>query len=249
MKMKLKWFFLIFILSSLTIANSTQMFLEPKSFEVGSYPKNICDLNVLNEVIKFDKESRGFVGYKSMPGSVFVTGELTSEHYFEVQQKVKETLRSINYDDIDLVRDEEYSTVTVINKKNNDQQILQLHFDSEEEDLSLGVKRCNELAKKLVKNIKFPIKDNKAPLIIKFFRGLPDKLEATVIHTQNDIVRKPTNDIESQVANQTVNHSNLKNCMVENLDFYVNGEKRFVIVDELGLSPQIIIDNYKSSIK
>ncbi len=65
------------------------------------HPDKICDQisdAVLDELLKQDKNSRVACECVATTGLVFVTGEITTEGYVDIQRVVRETVREIGYD-------------------------------------------------------------------------------------------------------------------------------------------------------
>ncbi len=66
------------------------------------HPDKLCDAvadAVLDEVLAHDPRARSAVEVAATTGLVFVLGELTTEHYVDVQSVVRETVKGIGYDD------------------------------------------------------------------------------------------------------------------------------------------------------
>lgn len=65
------------------------------------HPDKICDQisdAVLDEILKQDKNARVACECIATTGLVFVTGEITTEGYVDIQRVVRETVREIGYD-------------------------------------------------------------------------------------------------------------------------------------------------------
>ncbi len=66
------------------------------------HPDKLCDAvadAVLDDVLSHDRLARSAVEVAATTGLVFVLGELTTNHYVDVQSVVRETVRQIGYDD------------------------------------------------------------------------------------------------------------------------------------------------------
>jgi hypothetical protein len=243
MKIQTKYFFLILAMSvSFSYANPSNgnQILSESVF--GTYSDSICDFNVLNEVIKFDSENSFSEEDQYNYGTIFARGELTRMHYLDVQKEVKEAIKSINYKNIDPSEANDYSVVTIINKKRPSLETKKLSENIEDQKLPAIVLENHRLAVKIANKIKFPLLSKKTPLIIRTFDSCDDtNLSAVVIQSRKDL--------EGQVTAPNTTICNRGSSNTTKSYFQVNGQQRFVIEETNDFPSKIIVDSCNSGLE
>ena len=88
------------------------------------HPDKLCDAvadAILDDVLEHDPEARCAVEVATTTGLVIVLGEVTTEHYVDVQEVVRRTVRQIGYNDSRLGFDwETCGTMTAIKEQSPD---------------------------------------------------------------------------------------------------------------------------------
>ena len=88
------------------------------------HPDKLCDAvadAILDDVLEHDPDARCAVEVATTTGLVVVLGEVTTEHYVDVQEVVRRTVRQIGYNDSRLGFDwETCGTMTAIKEQSPD---------------------------------------------------------------------------------------------------------------------------------
>ena len=184
------------------------------------YQDKICDLNLLNAVIQFERENKDSFIETYFPGTIFVTGELTNFHHIDIEQIIDETLQKFDY--YKLNHSDEDSIVTIIHKQPQEARKNKI-YSSNHKDLVESVLRSHKLTKKIIKSINPSNRSKHEPhLILRCFEDNPNDVTAIVINTKE--------------TGKKVDTSN----------FYFNSVNRFIAGGPLRYGPRILINTHES---
>ncbi|MCX8073977.1 MAG: methionine adenosyltransferase [Clostridia bacterium] len=235
------------------------------------HPDKLCDYisdSILDGYLELDKNSRVACETVASKGQIFVTGEITSSAKIDIEKIVRETIKSVGYDNE--LTDIDYRTCKVeinISEQSHDiwlgtnddvggagDQGLMFGFacDETKNYMPLPIHLAHALSKKLTQvreeNIlKYLRPDGKTQVTVEYENDIPIRVDTVVVSTQHvdtvdlELLRK---DIINDVINSVIS----KEYMDSNTKYYINPTGRFVIGGPLGDSGltgrKIIVDTY-----
>ena len=191
------------------------------------HPDKICDQisdSILDELLKQDPDSRVAVETVATKGLIFVTGEVTTKGYVDIQKVVRKTLNDIGYTNPEFGLDwQDCGVIVSLNEQSPDisqgvtsteglhseqgagDQGMMFGYacDETEELMPLPITLAHKLAHKLTevrKNGMLPWSrpDGKAQVSIEYENGYPVRLDTVVIAIHHD--KNITHDeIKSQI--------------------------------------------------
>ena len=97
------------------------------------HPDKICDNisdSILDEILKRDKNARVACETLVTTGLVFITGEITTNCYVDMEKTTRNTIKEIGYDNSDLGFD--YKSCAILTS-----------FKSQSHDIAMGVNKKN----------------------------------------------------------------------------------------------------------
>src|SRR5919112_2273480 len=237
------------------------------------HPDKVCDQisdAILDEFLRQDADSRVAVESMITSGIVFVAGEVTSKGKTDVQKIVRETIRSIGYDNPDYGFDcDSCSVLSSLHEQSPDismgvsasaykeqgagDQGLMFGFATSEtpELMPLPITIAHQLSMTLAqvrkkKELSWVRPDGKSQVSVVYEDGMPKRIDSVVISTQH------SPDISmSQLREEVINKVIKPVCdswMDSQTKFLVNPTGRFVIggpPGDTGLTGRkIIADTY-----
>lgn len=246
-------------------------FLTSESVTEG-HPDKLCDLisdKILDAYIEKDKNSRVACECLAGKGLIVVAGEITSKADVNIEEIVRNTIKTIGYDNEKI--DIDYRTCKVIinlskqskdiekgiNKNKElgagDQGIVFGYATNETKNyLPMPIYLAHKLASKLTevrksKKISYLKPDGKVQVTIEYNNDEPTRIQTILISTQHkenvnlEMLRK---EIINKVVKQVVEEKLIDN----NTQFIINPAGRFVIGGPLGdtglTGRKIILDTY-----
>lgn len=238
------------------------------------HPDKICDNisdSILDEILKRDKNARVACETLVTTGLVFITGEITTNCYVDMEKTTRNTIKEIGYDNSDLgfdykscailtsFKSQSHDIAMGVNKKNNEigagDQGMMFGFACNETDeyMPMAIYLAHKITKQLAclrkqKILNYLRPDGKAQVTLEYIDNKPvriNKILISVQHKPEIDYNKLCNDIISQVI--AILPSSLINNDIEN-KFLINPTGRFVIGGPNGDSGltgrKIIADTY-----
>ena len=237
------------------------------------HPDKVCDQisdAILDEFLRHDPDSRVAVESMATSGVVYVAGEVTSKGKADVQKIVRETIRTIGYDNPDYGFDcESCSILASIHEQSPDismgvsattnkeqgagDQGLMFGFATNETPglMPLPITMAHQLSMRLAelrkkKEISWIRPDGKSQVSVVYEDGMPKRIDTVVVSTQH------SPDISmSQLREEVINNviKPVCNSWIDgHTKFIVNPTGRFVIGGppcDTGLTGRkIIADTY-----
>lgn len=233
------------------------------------HPDKLCDLisdSILDECLKQDKNSRVAVETFAAGNTITIAGQITSKAEFNVEERVREVIKEIGYDNAEV--DMDYKTCKIdinITKQSpdiamgvdiggaGDQGIMFGYASDETENyMPYAINMAHKLSKRLAevrKNgiIPYLRPDGKVQVTVEYEDDKPKRIETILISTEHNA------DISQEILKEDV-IENIINAVVpngmmdENTKIYVNPTGRFVIGGPLGdtglTGRKIIVDTY-----
>ena len=234
------------------------------------HPDKLCDLisdSLLDEYLRKDKMSRVAIETVAGKDLILVTGEVTSTAKINIEQVVRNTIKSIGYLGKDY--DIDYETCKVlINITTQSPDIAQGTNDEvggagdqgimfgyackeTEEYMPLAISLAHKLAKRLTEVRKENIikdlgPDGKTQVTIEYEDGVPKRVDTIIISTQTK-EDKNLNILREELTNEVINKVISKELLTDT-KILINPTGRFVIGGPLGDSGltgrKIIVDTY-----
>ena len=239
------------------------------------HPDKICDQisdSILDELLKQDPDSRVAVETVATKGLIFVTGEVTTKGYVDIQKVVRKTLNDIGYTNPEFGLDwQDCGVIVSLNEQSPDisqgvtsteglhseqgagDQGMMFGYacDETEELMPLPITLAHKLAHKLTevrKNGMLPWSrpDGKAQVSIEYENGYPVRLDTVVIAIHHD--KNITHDeIKSQIIEHVINPVCSK-WLDSETNYHINATGKFIIGGpeaDAGLTGRkIIVDTY-----
>jgi S-adenosylmethionine synthetase len=237
------------------------------------HPDKVCDQisdAILDEFLRHDPDSRVAVESMATSGVVYIAGEVTSKGKADVQKIVRETIRTIGYDNPDYGFDcESCSILASIHEQSPDismgvsattnkeqgagDQGLMFGFATNETPglMPLPITMAHQLSMRLAelrkkKEISWIRPDGKSQVSVVYEDGMPKRIDTVVVSTQH------SPDISmSQLREEVINNviKPVCNSWIDgHTKFIVNPTGRFVIggpPGDTGLTGRkIIADTY-----
>jgi S-adenosylmethionine synthetase len=233
------------------------------------HPDKIADQisdAVLDEVLKQDPKGRVACETLVTTGLAVVAGEITTSAHIDYDQLVRDTIRSVGYDDAKFGYDSLTCAVLCTVKRQSPDiamgvdtggagdQGLMFGFACDEtpELMPMPIQLSHQLTYKLSeirksKKVDFLRPDGKSQVTIEYRNGKPARVDAVVISTQHS---------------ETVSNDDLRNAILEyvvkpvvpsamldkNTKYFINPTGRFVIGGPMGdaglTGRKIIVDTY-----
>ncbi len=239
------------------------------------HPDKICDQisdAILDELISRDSNSRVAVETLATKGLIFVTGEVTTKAYVDIQKVVRETLKEIGYTNPEFgLNYEDCGVIISLNEQSpdisqgvteseglhkkqgaGDQGLMFGYATNETENfMPLPIDLSHKLTKKLAelrKNGTFSWSrpDGKAQVTVEYEGNKPKRVDTIVIAIHHDefITHE---EIEKQVVEHVINPVCGK-WIDDETNFHINATGKFVIGGpqaDAGLTGRkIIVDTY-----
>ena len=234
------------------------------------HPDKLCDLisdSLLDEYLRKDKTSRVAIETVAGKDLILVTGEVTSTAKVDIEQVVRNTIKSIGYLGKDY--DINYETCKVlINITTQSPDIAQGTNDEvggagdqgimfgyackeTEEYMPLAISLAHKLAKRLTEVRKENIikdlgPDGKTQVTVEYEDGVPKRVDTIIISTQTK-EDKDLNILREELTNEVINKVISKD-LLKDTKVLINPTGRFVIGGPLGDSGltgrKIIVDTY-----
>ena len=239
------------------------------------HPDKICDQisdAILDELISRDSNSRVAVETLATKGLIFVTGEVTTKAYVDIQKVVRDTLKEIGYTNPEFgLNYEDCGVIISLNEQSpdisqgvteseglhkkqgaGDQGLMFGYATNETENfMPLPIDLSHKLTKKLAelrKNGTFSWSrpDGKAQVTIEYENDKPKRVDTIVIAIHHDEVITHE-EIKKQVVEQVINPVCGK-WIDDETNFHINATGKFVIGGpqaDAGLTGRkIIVDTY-----
>jgi len=239
------------------------------------HPDKICDQisdSILDELLSQDSESRVAVETVATKGLIFVTGEVTTKGYVDIQKVARRTLKEIGYTNPEFGLDwEDCGVIVALNEQSPDisqgvseEEGLHSEQGAGDQGMMFGY-ACNEteelmplpitLAHKLThklsevrknKILPWARPDGKAQVTIEYEDGKPVRVDTVVIaiHHDDGISHE---DIKSQVIEQVVKPV-CEDWLDSETKYHINATGKFIIGGpeaDAGLTGRkIIVDTY-----
>ncbi|MEK9774305.1 MAG: methionine adenosyltransferase [Candidatus Woesearchaeota archaeon] len=239
------------------------------------HPDKICDQisdAILDELISRDSNSRVAVETLATKGLIFVTGEVTTKAYVDIQKVVRDTLKEIGYTNPEFgLNYEDCGVIISLNEQSpdisqgvteseglhkkqgaGDQGLMFGYATNETENfMPLPIDLSHKLTKKLAelrKNGTFSWSrpDGKAQVTVEYEGNKPKRVDTIVIAIHHDefITHE---EIEKQVVEHVINPVCGK-WIDDETNFHINATGKFVIGGpqaDAGLTGRkIIVDTY-----
>ena len=239
------------------------------------HPDKICDQisdAILDELISRDSNSRVAVETLATKGLIFVTGEVTTKAYVDIQKVVRDTLKEIGYTNPEFgLNYEDCGVIISLNEQSpdisqgvteseglhkkqgaGDQGLMFGYATNETENfMPLPIDLSHKLTKKLAelrKNGTFSWSrpDGKAQVTIEYENDKPKRVDTIVIAIHHDEVITHE-EIKKQVVEQVINPV-CGTWIDDETNFHINATGKFVIGGpqaDAGLTGRkIIVDTY-----
>jgi len=239
------------------------------------HPDKICDQisdSILDELLKQDPDSRVAVETVATKGLIFVTGEVTTQGYVNIQKVVRQTLKDIGYTNPEFGLDwQDCGVIISLNEQSPDisQGITKtegLHSEQgagdqgmmfgyacteTEELMPLPITLAHKLAHKLAEVRKKGIlpwarPDGKAQVSIEYENNEPIRLDTVVIAIHHD-----DGITHDEIKSQVIEHVIKPVCnkwIDDRTNYHINATGKFIIGGpeaDAGLTGRkIIVDTY-----
>jgi len=239
------------------------------------HPDKICDQisdSILDELLKQDPDSRVAVETVATKGLIFVTGEVTTQGYVNIQKVVRQTLKDIGYTNPEFGLDwQDCGVIISLNEQSPDisQGITKtegLHSEQgagdqgmmfgyacteTEELMPLPITLAHKLAHKLAEVRKRGIlpwarPDGKAQVSIEYENNEPIRLDTVVIAIHHD-----DGITHDEIKSQVIEHVIKPVCnkwIDDRTNYHINATGKFIIGGpeaDAGLTGRkIIVDTY-----
>jgi len=239
------------------------------------HPDKICDQisdSILDELLKQDSESRVAVETVATKGLIFITGEVTTKGYVDIQKIVRKTLKDIGYTNPEFGLDwEDCGVIVSLNEQSPDisqgvtaeeglhveqgagDQGMMFGYACDETDelMPLPIILSHKLTKKLAEVRKNGVldwarPDGKAQVTVEYEDGRPIRVDTIVIaiHHDDGISHE---EIEAQVIEHVVKPV-CSDWLDDKTNYHINATGKFVIGGpeaDAGLTGRkIIVDTY-----
>jgi len=239
------------------------------------HPDKICDQisdSILDELLKQDSESRVAVETVATKGLIFITGEVTTKSYVDIQKIVRKTLKDIGYTNPEFGLDwEDCGVIVSLNEQSPDisqgvtaeeglhveqgagDQGMMFGYACDETDelMPLPIILSHKLTKKLAEVRKNGVldwarPDGKAQVTVEYEDGRPIRVDTIVIaiHHDDGISHE---EIEAQVIEHVVKPV-CSDWLDDKTNYHINATGKFVIGGpeaDAGLTGRkIIVDTY-----
>lgn len=238
------------------------------------HPDKICDNisdSILDEILKKDKNARVACETLVTTGLVFITGEITTDCYVDIEKIARSTIKSIGYNKTDMGFN--YDSCAVLTSFKNQSADIANGVDNSnfcgdicagDQGMMFGF-ACNEtdefmplpiyLAHRLTKRLAYVRKNNildylrpdgKSQITIEYYADKPIRIDSILISAQHN----PNIEHEklSQDIIQKVILTLPKNLIDQETKFLINPTRRFVIggpqADSGLTGRKIISDSY-----
>ncbi len=234
------------------------------------HPDKLCDLisdALLDEYLRKDKNARVAIETVAGKDLILVTGEVTANKQINIEEVVRNTIKSIGYFGKDY--DIDYKTcqiITNVTKQSpdiaqgtndevggaGDQGIMFGYATTEaKEYMPLAISLAHKLSKQLTKVRKENIikdlgADGKTQVTVEYEDNIPKRIDTILISTQTKegkSIKVLKEEIEKEVINKVIPRKLLINTKI-----LINPTGRFVIGGPLGDSGltgrKIIVDTY-----
>jgi S-adenosylmethionine synthetase len=264
------------IYPSTSTKNAKKILFSSESVTQG-HPDKVCDQisdAILDAFLEKDPESRVACEVIASMGGIFVTGEIRSNCYVDIQKVVRETLKDIGYDNPDYgICYRNCSVITSINEQSSDIAQGVDHDSKKKKEQGAGDQglmfgyACNEtktfiplpiylahaITRKLSKvrengTLSWLRPDGKAQVTVQYFGNVVQYVRSIVVSAQHDP------DVSNEVIKESIiKHVIMPTCsqyIIPQTRFFVNATGRFVIggpAGDVGLTGRkIIVDTYGS---
>ncbi|MSP16976.1 MAG: methionine adenosyltransferase [Myxococcales bacterium] len=240
------------------------------------HPDKVCDQvsdAVLDAIIAQDPACRVACETLTKTGFVMVAGEITTSCYVDIPKIVRETVKSIGYDDSSLGFD--YKTcgvLTAIEQQSpdiaqgvdrgdnlsqgaGDQGMMFGYACNESKELMPRpiqlahrlARRLAEVRKRRIGGVDFLRPDGKSQVTVRYENDRPVAVDAIVVSTQHsETVKKKT--LEEAVREYVIGPAVPKELITPKTKIYINPTGRFVVGGPMGDSGltgrKIIVDTY-----
>ena len=233
------------------------------------HPDKLCDYisdTILDEALKQDKYSRVAVETFASANQITSAGQLTTKAKLDIEERVRERIKEIGYDDAKL--DIDYRTCKIdinITKQSSDiaqgvdiggagDQGIMFGYasDETEEYMPFAISMAHKLARRLTVVRKMGIlpylrPDGKTQVTVEYEGDKVKRIDTILISTQHNAnvdMDALITDIKDKVINAVIPEKYLD----ENTKYYINPTGRFVIGGPLGdtglTGRKIIVDTY-----
>ncbi len=236
------------------------------------HPDKVCDQisdAVLDDILKNDKNARVACEVCTATGLVVVFGEITTTHYADIQNIVRETVKKIGYTDPDMGF--HYENCAVLNSLHEQSADIALGVDiggagdqgmmfgyatdETDEYMPLAMNLSQRLALKLADvrkrgELTYIRPDGKTQVTVEYDGDTPIRVDTVLISTQHkdDVTLEK---IKTDVINKIIIPTIPKNLIDASTKFLINPTGRFVIGGPHGDSGltgrKIIADTYGGS--
>lgn len=235
------------------------------------HPDKLCDLisdSLLDEYLRGDSNSRVAIETVAGKDTIFITGEVTSNTYVDVESVVRNTIKSIGYlgEGIDI--DYENCNIIInISKQSpdialgtndlvggaGDQGIMFGYACSDTEELMpIAISLSHKLAERLSYVRKNDIvsglgPDGKVQVTVEYEDDIPKRIDTVLISTQH-VDGKDLNILKEELITNVIKFVIPDYLLDESTKILVNPTGRFVIGGPLGdaglTGRKVIVDTY-----
>lgn len=234
------------------------------------HPDKICDNisdSILDAILKKDNNARVACETMVTTGLVFVTGEITTDCYVDVEKIARNTIKSIGYDKADLGFS--FDSCAVLTSFKNQSADIAIGVDNKfdigagDQGMMFGF-ACNQtdefmplpiyLAHKITKQLTYVRKNNvlnylrpdgKAQVSVEYEQDKPVRIDSIVVSAQHS---PEVNDITKDIVDEVILKAVDNKFIDADTKIYVNPTGRFVIGGPQGDSGltgrKIIVDTY-----
>jgi len=230
------------------------------------HPDKVCDLisdSILDAYLSKDPKSR--VAIESMVGKnyLLVTGEVTSKGKVDIKEIIKDTIKSIGYDEsngfdinnyeiiVDVSTQSRDISMGVDNLGAGDQGMMYGYATNEtDEYLPLPLVLAHKLTKRLTycrknKILSFLRPDGKSQVSVEYLDN-KIRIDSIIVSSQHDDI--DINVVRDGIKKEVIDKVIPKKLIDKNTKFYINPTGRFVIGGPIGDSGltgrKIIVDTY-----
>ena len=234
------------------------------------HPDKLCDLisdTILDEYLKLDETSRVACEVAAGKNTIFITGEITSNKELDIEQTVRETIKSIGYfGDTDI----DYKTCKIIINLSKQSPDIEMGTNDEvggagdqgmmfgyacretEEYMPLGITLAHKLTSRLeearkTEKIKGIGADGKAQVTVEYENEKVKRIDTIIISIQHKEDKK-LEELKEEIKKEIIEPIVPKELMDDDTKILINPTGRFVIGGPLGDSGltgrKIIVDTY-----